>query len=426
MTATRTETDTSGKAAATATPAGQLRVVAAGSVDDGKSTLVGRLLHDCSAVADDQMAALMAAGHERGTGLDLSLLTDGLRAEREQGITIDVAYRYFTTPKRSFVLIDTPGHAQYTRNMVTGASTADAALLLVDVRSGITPQTRRHAAVTAVLRVPHVVLVVNKMDLADWDERAFRAVEADFRALADEVGLPPVRVVPVSALAGENVVNASAEMPWYQGPTLLALLEGLSAERPGELPARMPVQVVLRAGEYRGYAGRVESGTLRPGDEVAVLPSGCRTRIAAIDYDGVELAEAGPGRSVSVRLADEVDVARGDLLAAVAGAPAPSRELEGTVCWFAERTLNEGDRVLVRHGTGVTRAIVRAIGDRFDPAGARWRADSGGLVINDLARVSLRTMDPLAVDPYRQLRATGAFLLVDEHDGATVAAGMAG
>jgi len=403
-----------------------LRVVAAGSVDDGKSTLVGRLLHDSCAVADDQLEALRAAGEERGTGLDLSLLTDGLRAEREQGITIDVAYRYFATARRSFVLIDTPGHVQYTRNTVTGASTADAALLLVDVRTGITEQTRRHAAVAAVLRVPRVTLVVNKMDLVGWAEAPFRRVEAEAHRLARAVGLPPIDVVPVSALTGDNVVDASSAMPWYPGPALLTLFEGYPVEQPRLAPARMPVQLVLRAGEYRGYAGRVESGTLRPGDEVVVLPSGSRTRIAAIDADGAELPEAGPGRSIAVRLAEDVDVSRGDLLVAAGDAPEPTRDLEGTVCWFAERPLHQGDRVLVRHGTKVTRAVVRTVGDRFDPAVAGWEASSGQAVTNDLARVSLRTMEPLPVDPYRQVRATGAFLLVDEHDGATLGAGMAG
>ncbi|MEV4614793.1 GTP-binding protein [Kitasatospora sp. NPDC049258] len=402
-----------------------LRVVAAGSVDDGKSTLIGRLLHDSCAVPDDQLAALLAAGHDRGTGLDLSLLTDGLRAEREQGITIDVAYRYFATPRRSFVLIDTPGHVQYTRNMVTGASTADAALLLVDVRAGLTDQTRRHTAVVAALGVRHVLLVVNKMDLAGWAEPAFRAVEREFRALAERLGIAAPVVVPVSAATGDNVVELSAAMPWYAGGPLLARLEDCSAAPADARPARMPVQVVLRAGEYRGYAGRIESGVLRPGDEVVALPSGATGRIAAIDAAGRELAEAGAGRSVVLRLHEDLDISRGELLASAADAPEPTRDLTGTVCWFSPRPLRVGARLLVRHGTQVTRAVVRGIGDRFDPATAGRLPGAAELELNALASVTLRTMTELPVDAYDRIRATGAFLLLDEHDGDTLGAGMA-
>ncbi len=453
-----------------------LRVATAGSVDDGKSTLLGRLLYDAKGVLADQMDAVAAASRRRGAGLDLSLLTDGLRAEREQGITIDVAYRYLASPHRTFVLADTPGHEQYTRNMVTGASTADAAVVLLDVRHGLTGQSRRHAAIAALLRVPHLVLVVNKLDLVDWDRSTFDRVADAFRRYVAGFGYADVPAIPVSALHGDNVVTPSARAPWYAGPTLLGLLESLpgGADDPGttgtdpatpapaatltgpapataaahsaasaapvasEAPAvpaapessvagfRFPVQYVVRAPErdYRGYAGRVAGGTVRPGDDVIVLPSGRRTSVEAVEtYDG-SLPSAGTGRSVVLRLADQVDVGRGDLIVAADGAPTPTRDIEATVCWLAEAPLVPG-RYLLRHATRITRAVVDAVTGVLEvTSGTLGPGD--GLRLNDIGRLRLRTADPVPFDDYAQNRRTGAFILIDESSGATVAAGMAG
>jgi sulfate adenylyltransferase subunit 1 len=405
-----------------------LRVATAGSVDDGKSTLLGRLLHDAKGVFADQLAAVAAASERRGgpeAALDLSLLTDGLRAEREQGITIDVAYRYFASPRRSFVLADTPGHVQYTRNMVTGASTADVALVLVDVRRRITEQSRRHAAIAALLRVPHLVLAVNKMDLVGWDRAAYERVAAEFGAWAGQLGIDDVLAVPVSALHGDNVVSASELAGWYAGPTLLEHLETVVARPQPARSLRFPVQYVIRAPErdYRGYAGRVAGGTVRPGDEVVVLPSGVRTAVAAVEtYDG-PLESAEEGRSVVVRLADDVDVGRGDLLAAAADPPPPTRAFEATVCWLAEEPLGPR-RYLLKQTTRTSRAQVEVTGV-LDVATAAVEPATG-LGLNDIGRVRIRTSEAVALDDYAVNRRTGAFLLLDEASGATVAAGMAG
>ncbi len=360
---------------ATDTDISLLRLATAGSVDDGKSTLVGRLLHDCKAVFADQLDAVERVSRERGlTGADLALLTDGLRAEREQGITIDVAYRYFATPRRRFILADTPGHVQYTRNMVTGASTAHLAVALVDARNGVVEQTRRHVAVAALLRVPHVVLAVNKMDLAGYDEAVFAPIADEFTAYAARLGVPEVTSIPISALAGDNVVEPSASMDWYGGPTLLEHLEAVDVEEnPSAHPARFPVQYVLRPqspGEfrdYRGYAGQLVSGVLRPGDEVLVLPSGRRSTIAGIDRLGerdVDVAFAP--QSVTLRLADDLDVSRGDVIVPAAGAPVPTQDVIATVCHLADRPLRAGDRVLLRHATKTVKAVVRSLDSRLD------------------------------------------------------------
>jgi sulfate adenylyltransferase subunit 1 len=409
---------------------GLLRVATAGSVDDGKSTLIGRLLHDAKAVFTDQLEAVEDASRRRGYGeADLALLVDGLRAEREQGITIDVAYRYFATPRRSFVLADTPGHVQYTRNMVTGASTADVAVVLVDARRGLLEQSRRHAAIAALLRVRHVVLAVNKMDLVGFAEEVFDAICADFADLAQRRGIPAWSAVPVSALLGDNVVDRSARTPWYAGPPLLAHLETLevAAARAEDGDTRFPVQLVIRPRtplhpDFRGYAGRVEAGTLRVGDPVTVLPSGLASTVAGIDTADGPLAEAPAGRSVVVRLADEVDVSRGDLLAGGA-APTVTRELAATVCWLAEEPLRPGGRYRVRHTTRDVRAVVDGVSSRLDVATSA-SAPADGLALNDIGQIRLRTAEPLVVDTYARHRATGAFLLVDEISGATVAAGM--
>ncbi|MGI5340694.1 sulfate adenylyltransferase subunit 1 [Streptomyces sp. CA-181903] len=427
---------TTGTAGITTEPAAAtslLRFATAGSVDDGKSTLVGRLLHDSKSVLADQLEAVEHASRDRGHDEpDLALLTDGLRAEREQGITIDVAYRYFATARRRFVLADTPGHVQYTRNMVTGASTAELALVLVDARHGVVEQTRRHAAVAALLRVPHLVLAVNKMDLVDWSEAVFARIAEEFTAYAGSLGVPDVTAIPVSALAGDNVVTPSAHLDWYGGPTVLEHLETVPviADPTGD-PARFPVQYVIRprtAGhpDYRGYAGRIASGVLRVGEPVTVLPSGRTSTITAIDALGTPVDVAWAPQSVTVRLADDLDVARGDLIAPTAGAPEPVRDVEATVCHVADRPLREGDRVLLKHTTRTVKAVVKALPSRLDPAELALRPSPGELAANDIGRVVLRTAEPLALDDYAASRSTGAFLLIDPADGTTLTAGMAG
>jgi sulfate adenylyltransferase subunit 1 len=412
-----------------------LRFATAGSVDDGKSTLVGRLLYDTKSVLADQIEAVQRASVDKGlTTPDLSLLVDGLRAEREQGITIDVAYRYFSTPQREFVLADTPGHVQYTRNTVTGASTAELAVLLVDARNGIVEQTRRHAAVLALLRVPRLVLAINKIDLVDYDEETLTAIAKDFAGLARSLGFPDDAVVtiPLSALVGDNVVERSERTPWYDGPTLLGHLESVPVVGPeASAPFRMPVQYVIRPRsadlhDYRGYAGQVASGTVSPGDEVVVLPEGRRTTVAKVDTADGPLDVAGAGRSVTVLLADDIDISRGDLLAAADRPPRVTNELGTTLCWLAEKPLRPGARLLLKHGTRTTQAIVGAITQRLDPETLTFVDPPDQLQINDIAHVGLRTADALPVDDYADVRATGSFLLIDPPTGNTLAAGLVG
>ncbi|MEB3961871.1 GTP-binding protein [Streptomyces kunmingensis] len=393
-----------------ATEAGTLRLATAGSVDDGKSTLVGRLLHDSKSVLADQLESISRTGTP-----DLALLTDGLRAEREQGITIDVAYRYFATPRRRFILADTPGHVQYTRNMVTGASTAELTIILVDARNGVVEQTRRHAAIAALLRVPHLVLAVNKMDLVGYEEAVFAATAEEFTAYATELGVPRVTAIPVSALAGDNIVDPSAHMDWYGGPTVLEHLETVPvAAAAPDTPARFPVQYVIRHDESRYYAGQLASGTLRVGDPITVHPSGRTSTIAALDVLGTAVDAARAGESLTARLADELDVARGDLLAPSTGpAPSVTRDIRGAVCHLADEPLVVGQRVLLRHTTRTVKAIVRSL------------ADADRLTANDLGHVVLRTAEPVVVDDYAEIRWTGAFLLLDPADGTTLTAGMA-
>jgi sulfate adenylyltransferase large subunit len=401
-----------------------LRLATAGSVDDGKSTLIGRLLYDAKSILADQLEHLAEVSHARnGNGhLDLSLLTDGLRAEREQGITIDVAHRYFATPRRRFILADTPGHEQYTRNMVTGASTAEVAIVLVDARHGVVEQTRRHAAVAALLRVSHVVLAVNKMDLVDWSEEVFDRIVADFDCFASKVGLGAVLPLPMSALHGDNVVSSSSRLGWYAGPPLLEHLETVEmpAGEPGEL--RFPVQWVLR-GEERAYAGRVAGGELRPGAEIVALPSGERARVVSVEtFDG-PLEAAATGQSVSVRIDRELDLGRGDLLAAAESPPSVTRSVAADVCWLSERPLAAGQRLALKHGTRTVRAVVDGVVDRLDLAGAE-RVAASSLPLNDIGRVHLRVSHPLPTDPYAANRVTGAFILLDEGTNDTVGAGM--
>ncbi|MCK2241067.1 MULTISPECIES: sulfate adenylyltransferase subunit 1 [unclassified Crossiella] len=412
-----------------------LRLATAGSVDDGKSTLVGRLLYDTKSVLADQLEAVQRASVDRGLSTpDLSLLVDGLRSEREQGITIDVAYRYFATPRRSYVLADTPGHVQYTRNTVTGASTAQLAILLVDARKGVIEQTRRHAAVLAMLGVPQLVLAVNKIDLIDYDENRFGLIAKEFLAHANALGYPEQSVVsvPVSALVGDNVVDRSERTPWYTGPTLLEHLETVPVQPdPHDVPFRFPVQYVIRPRtpeypDYRGYAGQVAAGVVRPGDEIIVLPAGLRSTVVRIDTADGELSEAGAGQSVTLLLDNDLDISRGDLIAGAEQYPAVSDELNATVCWLAEKPLLPNARVLIKHGTRTVPAIVTELADRFDEQRLSTVDTPDSLQLNEIGRVLIRTAEPLPVDEYTSSRRTGSFLVIDPNDGGTLAAGLIG
>jgi sulfate adenylyltransferase subunit 1 len=408
-----------------------LRVATAGSVDDGKSTLIGRLLYDAKAVLTDQLAAVQDASRRRGYDeADLALLVDGLRAEREQGITIDVAYRYFTTPRRSFVLADTPGHVQYTRNMVTGASTADVAVVLVDARAGLVEQSRRHATIAALLGVGHLVLAVNKMDLVDWSEDVFDTILRDFAGLAEHRGVRSWSAVPLSALLGDNVVTASARTAWYAGPPLLEMLETVRPPATDDpaLGWRFPVQLVVRPRtaahpDYRGYAGRVAAGTVRVGDRVTVLPAGGTSTVVGIDTYDVPLEDAAAGRSVVLRLADDIDISRGDMLVGAGEPPTVTRELTATVCWLSDVPLTGRSRWRVRQATRDVRAVVAEVHGVLDVTSGQTEP-AGSLALNDIGTVTLRTAEPLVVDPYSGSRRTGGLLLVDELSGATVGAGM--
>jgi sulfate adenylyltransferase subunit 1 len=405
-----------------------LRFATAGSVDDGKSTLVGRLLHDSKSVLADTLEAVERASRDRGSaGMELALLTDGLRAEREQGITIDVAYRYFTTARRKFVLADTPGHVQYTRNMVTGASTAELVVLLVDARKGVVEQTRRHLAVAALLGVRHLVLAVNKMDLIGFDQSTYASIAAEFAAAAEALGVSDHKVIPVSASVGDNVVEPSTAMPWYSGPTLLEHLEtvpvGVDAVTQ---PARFPVQYVVRSSDYRGYAGQLASGVIERDDEVVIMPSGQRTRIVAIDtFDG-EAAIAHAPQSVTLRLADELDVGRGDLIVHPRQEPQVVREFDATICQLSDRALRAGDRVLVKHTTRVVKAVIDRVNYCLDIETLQRHPGAESLSLNEIGGVTLRVAAPLAVDDYARDRLTGSFLVIDEQDGQTLAAGLIG
>ncbi|GAA6527739.1 GTP-binding protein [Intrasporangium sp. DVR] len=415
---------------------GLLRLATAGSVDDGKSTLVGRLLHDTKSVLSDQLAAVERVSRDRGlTAADLALLTDGLRAEREQGITIDVAYRYFATARRSFILADCPGHVQYTRNTVTGSSTADVVVLLVDARKGVLEQTRRHLAVTALLRVPHVVVAVNKIDLVDFSEEVFDRVEAEVQAVARELGVVDARVIPVSALDGDNIVERSVRTPWYAGPALLELLEDLPPSEAVELESfRLPVQLVIRPQgaavaeehrEYRGYAGAIASGVVRVGDAVVALPSGQRSTVVGIDLGSQSLEEAFAPQSVTVRLADDIDISRGDVLAAAADAPEPTQDIAAVLCWLGDAALRPGQRILLKHGARTVQAFVREIQGALDLDDLH-SVPAEALSLNDIGLVTLRLAAPLPVEDYAASRRGGSFLLIDSHDGRTLAAGMVG
>jgi sulfate adenylyltransferase large subunit len=407
-----------------------LRIATAGSVDDGKSTLIGRLLHDSKSLMEDQLEHVVETSERRGDGyLNLALLTDGLRAEREQGITIDVAYRYFATARRKFILADTPGHEQYTRNMVTGASTADLSIVLVDARKGVSEQTRRHAYIASLLRIPHLVVCVNKMDLVDYDEAVFYEILEELTDWAARLQIPDITFIPISALHGDNVVDRSWAMSWYGGAPLLYHLEHVVIAPDRNLAdVRFPVQWVIRPmtdehHDYRGYAGQVAGGVLRPGSEVLVLPGGQRTQVAAIDTFDKELDAAFPTMSVTLRLADHVDISRGDMIVEVEDAPVAARKLEAMICWMSEQPLSARSRYTIKHTTRTARAVVDELEYRID-VNSLSHEPAAELGLNEIGRVRLRCSSPLMVDPYSRNRTTGSFILIDEATNDTVGAGM--
>jgi bifunctional enzyme CysN/CysC len=411
-----------------------LRFATAGSVDDGKSTLIGRLLFDSKTIFEDQLESVEQVSRDRGNDYtDLALLTDGLRSEREQGITIDVAYRYFATPKRKFIIADTPGHIQYTRNMVTGASTADVALILVDARKGVVEQSRRHTFLATLLGVPHVVVCVNKMDLVDYSEEVFEKIRAEFTEFAARLRVRDMTFIPVSALKGDNVVDRSAHMSWYDGTTLLSHLERLHVASDRNLvDVRFPVQYVIRpqqndARDYRGYAGTVASGVMKPGDRVLALPSGLETTIEGIDTADGPVDEAYPPMSVTVRLADEIDISRGDMLCRPNNTPTVTQDVDAQICWMDESaSLTQGKKYAIKHTTRWARAMVKGVNYRVDVNTLHRDEEPGEIKLNEIARIKLRVTQPLFVDSYQTNRQTGSFILVDESTNKTVAAGMVG
>ena len=409
-----------------------LRFATAGSVDDGKSTLIGRLLYDTKSIFQDQMESIEKTSVQMGNDYtNLALLTDGLRAEREQGITIDVAYRYFATPKRKFIIADTPGHIQYTRNMVTGASTADVALVLVDARHGVVEQSRRHAFLASLLRIPHLVVCVNKMDLIGYDEKAFNEVKEEFRNFAMKLEIPDLTFIPVSALHGDNVVERSSNMPWYEGSSLLHHLEEVHiASDRNHIDARFPVQYVIRPQsdehhDYRGYAGTVAGGVFKPGDEVMVLPSGFTSTVASIDsYDG-PVAEAFGPMAVTIRLTDDIDISRGDMICRPNNQPVSSQDIQAMVCWMSENAdLIPRMKLALKHTTRSSRVMITDLHYRIDVNTLHREENPSSLQLNEIGRISLRSTQPLFFDEYRRNRNTGSFILIDEATNATVAAGI--
>ena len=409
-----------------------IRMATVGSVDDRKSTLIGRLLYDSKQIFEDQLEAIERTSKQRGADyLDLSLLTDGLRAEREQGITIDVAYRYFATPKRRFIMADTPGHVQYTRNMVTGASTADVALILIDARHGLVEQTRRHAFISSLLRVPHLVVCVNKMDLVDYDRATFETIKDDFRDFAARLDVTDLQFIPMSALAGDNVVERSINMTWYEGSSLLHYLEEVHVASDRNLvDARFPVQYVIRPHreglqDYRGYAGTVAGGVFRVGDEVLVLPSGFSSTIAAVESMDGPIGEAHPPMSCTIRLVDNIDISRGDMICRPANAPTVGQDIDAMICWMSDRAeLTASRKFGIKHTTRSAKALVTDLRYRLDINTLHRDEDAAALGLNEIGRVTLRTTQPLFYDEYRRNRRTGSFILIDEADNSTVGAGM--
>jgi sulfate adenylyltransferase subunit 1 len=408
-----------------------LRFSTAGSVDDGKSTLIGRLLYDSKSIFEDQIQAIEETSKRRGDEtVNLALLTDGLRAEREQGITIDVAYRYFATPKRKFIIADTPGHIQYTRNMVTGASTSNLSLILVDARKGLIEQTCRHTFISALLGIPHIVFCINKMDLVDYSEEVFEKIKADLEAFASKLNVKDIRFIPISALHGDNVVNKSEKMPWYQGETLLYLLENIHiGSDQNHIDCRFPVQYVIRPQstefhDYRGYAGRIAGGVFKPGDEIVVLPSGFTSKIKSIDtYDG-PLDEAFAPMSVTLTLEDDIDISRGDMIVRPNNQPEVSQDIDLMVCWLNDKPMRLGGKYAVKHTTNDVRCIIKDVKYKVNINNLHRIEDDKTVNMNDIARISIRTTKPLFYDRYERNRNTGSLIIIDEATNETVGAGM--
>lgn len=408
-----------------------LRFTTAGSVDDGKSTLIGRLLYDSKSIFEDQLEAVEASSAKKGFDyVDLSLLTDGLKSEREQGITIDVAYRYFATPKRKFIIADTPGHIQYTRNMVTGASTANLALILIDARKGLIEQTFRHSFIASLLKIPHIIVCVNKMDLVNFDQAVFEKIVEDYKAFSSRLEISDIQFVPISALLGDNVVNRSENMDWYQGATLLHLLETAHIESDyNHIDSRFPVQYVVRPQskehhDFRGYAGRIAGGIFYPGDEIVVLPSGFTSKIKAIQLGSEKIEEAFAPMSVTMTLEDEIDISRGDIIAKPNNQPQAEQDIDIMICWMNQRPINLNSKFFVRHTTKEVRGVLKEIQYKLDINTLQRVENAEQLVMNDIARVKIRTAQPLSFDNYRKNRITGSLIIVDEGTFETVAAGM--
>jgi len=408
-----------------------LRFTTAGSVDDGKSTLIGRLLYDSKAIFEDQMDLLKETSKQRGEeGINLALLTDGLRAEREQGITIDVAYRYFATPKRKFIIADTPGHIQYTRNMVTGASTANLALLLVDARHGVIEQTKRHAFIASLLQIPHIAVCINKMDLVDYNKEAYEKIKSDFEAFASKLEIKDIHFIPISALKGDNVVDRSENMNWYEGSTLMHHLENIHiGSDQNHVDCRFPIQFVIRPQsatfpDYRGYAGRIEGGVFKPGDEVNILPSGFKSKIKSIDtFDG-SVKEAFSPMSVCITLTDDIDISRGDMLVRENNQPTVGQDIEVMICWMNEKKMMVNRKYTIRHNSQTTRCIIKEVKYKIDINSLHRMEDEKEIGLNDIGRVTIRTTKPLLYDSYKRNRNTGSIILVDEATNETVAAAM--
>jgi sulfate adenylyltransferase subunit 1 len=408
-----------------------LRFTTAGSVDDGKSTLIGRLLYDSKSIFEDQLEAIETTSKKKGhDGVDLALFTDGLRDEREQGITIDVAYRYFTTPKRKFIIADTPGHIQYTRNMVTGASTANAAIILVDARHGVIEQTRRHSFIASLLQIPHVIVCINKMDLVDFSEEAYNKVIDQFEEFSSKMMVKDVRFIPISALLGDNVVNRSEKMDWYQGAPLLHTLETLHISSDiNKVDARFPVQTVLRPQrdgfiDYRGYAGRMASGVFRKGDEVAILPSGFTSKIKSINLHDKQLDEAYAPMSVAITLEDDIDISRGDMIVRSNNRPDATQDIEVMLCWLHKNPARPRAKYAIRHTSNEQMAMIKEVVYKIDINTLERNIEDQSLTMNDILKVKIRTTKPLMVDPYRENRTTGSIILIDDTTNETVAAGM--
>jgi sulfate adenylyltransferase subunit 1 len=408
-----------------------LRFTTAGSVDDGKSTLIGRMLYDSKSIFEDQLEAVEASSNKKGFDyVDLSLLTDGLKSEREQGITIDVAYRYFATPKRKFIIADTPGHIQYTRNMVTGASTANLALILIDARKGLVEQTQRHSFIASLLKIPHIIVCINKMDLVNYEEAVYEKIVEEYKSFSSKLEISDIQFVPISALAGDNVVNRSTNMDWYQGATLIHMLENVHIESDhNHIDSRFPVQYVVRPQskehhDFRGYAGRVAGGIFRPGDDVVVFPSGFNSKVKAIHFGDEELEEAFAPMSVTMTLADEIDISRGDIIAKPNNHPQPMQDIDLMLCWMNQRPISLNSKFYVRHTTKDVKGVLKEIQYKLDINTLHRIENVEQLGMNDIARVKIRTAQPLFVDSYRKNRITGSVILVDEGTNETVAAGM--